>query len=36
VLCTSPLVAGAKDESGAGDDLVRQSRTSRLSGQSSD
>ena len=26
VLCTSPLVAGAKDESGAGDKLVRQPR----------
>jgi len=26
VLCTSPLVAGAKDESGKGDKLVRQSR----------
>jgi len=26
VLCTSPLVAGAKDESGKGDALVRQSR----------
>jgi len=26
VLCTSPLVAGAKDESGEGDRLVRQSR----------
>ena len=29
VLCTSPLVAGAKDESGAGDDLVRQPRRPR-------
>ena len=33
VLCTSPLVAGAKDESGAGDDLVRQPRRRRPPGQ---
>ena len=28
LLSTSPLVAGAKDESGKGDKLVRQSQTS--------
>jgi len=33
VLCTSPLVAGAKDESGAGDDLVRQPRRRQPPGQ---
>ena len=33
VLCTSPLVAGAKDESGAGDDLVRQPRQRQPPGQ---
>ena len=30
VLCTSPLVAGAKDESGKGDKLVRQVRHHRV------
>jgi len=33
VLCTSPLVAGAKDESGAGDDLVMQPRRRHPPGQ---